>query len=305
MILFLTGDNTFEIDRALKQECQGFAGDVESIDADNMTLSELSANLSAQTLFSSERFIILRDPANNKDIWSGLPGLLEKTDATTSIVVAQAGADKRTSTYKWLVKHADTKEFKQWSERDTFAAEQWAMSEAMQRGFELNKNLAHSLVVRTGNDQWRIANALDKLALASNIDEATMASLVESTPTENVFTLFESALSGKPETLHDKLTELALTEDAYKVIGLLSSQAFQLAVLHTAGVPSETVAKDLKAHPFVLSKLAPHAKRLNRDQIKTIVIAIMAADMRMKSTDANPWAVIESALLECNEASSK
>ena len=72
MILFLTGDNTFEIDRALKQECQGFAGDVESIDADNMTLSELSANLSAQTLFSSERFIILRDPANNKDIWSGL-----------------------------------------------------------------------------------------------------------------------------------------------------------------------------------------------------------------------------------------
>lgn len=298
----LFGDNSYEVEQQRNVLIAASPVDVEQYDGSELTKAQLMDMLLAQNLFQQQRFIVVRRLTQNTALGGDLPSLLEKLPDSTSLVLVEQHIDKRTATYKWLRGHATMHEYKQWGERETSIAERWAENEAKTRGVVLNKKLAHQLVVRSGLDQWRIAGALDKLALASDINEATITELVELAPAENIFSLLETALSGTTEKLHAKIGELSLVEDAYKVHGLLASQAFQLAVLQAADSGQE-VARDIGAHPFVLAKLASHAKRLSRTQVRQIVQALAVADTRLKSTDADPWAIIEEALLRCQQAS--
>lgn len=298
MITLLTGDNTFEIEHALKKlRAVNNAATAEQYEAEDIQVNKLADILLGQTLFSSERVVVMYRPAENKELWDGLPAWLEKVDESLDLVLVQPGADKRTSTYKWLKKHAEVQEFAAWSERDVHQAETWAISHAKRLGKTLDKKVARALVARTGVDQWRIHHALEKLTLLDEITEADVANIVEQSPSENIFSLFETALSGDLNKLQKKIETLSLTEDAYKVMGLLASQGFQLAALASTDKSSAGVAKDLGAHPFVLGKLSPHAERLGRSGARQVVHALATADIRLKSTDADPWVVIEAALV--------
>ena len=80
--------------------------------------------------------------------------------------------------------------------------------------------------------------------------------------------------------------------------GLLSSQVFQLAALAVTSKPANEVASDIGAHPFALSKLAPHAKQLGHSRTRQIVRIFADTDISMKSTGADPWLLIEKALIK-------
>ncbi len=298
MITLLTGDNTYEIDQALRQRLAGVSGSIERYDAEDISTSQLADLLLGQTLFASQRTVVLQRPAENKDLWSNLTSWLEKTDDSLELIMIQPAVDKRTSTFKWLKKHADVQELLAWSERDEAKAEAWAISHAEHLGKSLDKNVARALVARTGVDQWRIHHALEKLTLLNEITEADVEHIVEQNPSENIFSLFETALAGDTKKLHEKIETLSLTEDAYKAMGLLASQGFQLAVLASTDKPSAEVAKDLGAHPYVLGKLSPYVKRLGRSGARQVVQALATADMRLKSTYAEPWTVLEAALVQ-------
>ncbi|HEU4715546.1 MAG TPA: hypothetical protein VFS14_01825, partial [Candidatus Saccharimonadales bacterium] len=86
--------------------------------------------------------------------------------------------------------------------------------------------------------------------------------------------------------------------DAYRLLGLLSGQAVQLAVLTLADKPSAEVAKDTGVHPYALSKLAPAARRLGRVGAKKVVTAFAEADEASKSSAADPWLLVERALMK-------
>lgn len=297
MITLLTGNNTFEIDWALKQRLASVEGRVERYEAEGIALDQLADILIGQTLFDTQRTVVVLRPAENKELWDRLPIWFEQSGNSLELVLVQPSVDKRTASYKWLKKHADVQEFTAWNEWDVHQAEAWAISYAKRLGKALDKKVARVLVARTGVDQWRIHHALEKLTLLDEMTEADIENIVEQSPSENIFSLFETALSGNIENLHKKIETLSLTEDAYKAMGLLASQAFQLAVLASTDKPSAEVAKDLGAHPYVLGKLSPHAKRLGRSGARQVVQALATADMRLKSTDAEPWAVIEQALM--------
>jgi DNA polymerase III delta subunit len=57
-------------------------------------------------------------------------------------------------------------------------------------------------------------------------------------------------------------------------------------------VAADTAAKS--SYPY--QKLAPYARRLSKSQVKEIVELLAASDMRLKSSDATPWLVLERTL---------
>ena len=93
------------------------------------------------------------------------------------------------------------------------------------------------------------------------------------------------------------LETLELGEDPFRLFGLLAGQAFQLAALAVSEKPDGEVAKDFGAHPFALSKLAPHAKKLGRAGARQVVAAFAEADEAMK-TGGEPWLLTERALVK-------
>lgn len=298
MIVVLTGENSFEISRALEKITSDFSGRAEKIDGSELELKQLPDLLMGGTLFAEKRLVVIKNLSENKTLWNDLPMWLPRISTDVQLILIEPNLDKRTKTYKDLQKVAEVHEFKSWTERDTSMAEKWAIGEAKRLGFSLKPSDARVLVARVGTDQWALYHALEKLAVVETVSTPVIEEIIEANPVENVFNLFETALKGNAVRVREMCATLALSEDAYLLFGLMSTQAFQLMALSVSEKPSIEVAKDLGAHPFALSKLAPYAKKLGKGGAKKVIMAFAEADEGMKTSAADPWLLIERALIK-------
>jgi len=298
MIILITGENSFENDRAVREIVSSFDGMPERIDGSELEIKQLPDLLMGVTLFASKRLVIIKNLSENKSIWNDFIDWLPRISDDVQVVLVEAKPDKRIKTYKELQKVAIIKESTLWSDRDTAKAEQWVTGEATRLGFSLDKKSAHKLIERVGVDQWLLAQALEKLSVVDIVSPEVIEELIEANPLENVFMLFESALKGDALKIKKMLTTLEVTEDAFRLLGLLSGQAVQLAVLAISDKPSAEVAKDMGVHPYALSKLAPAAKKLGRSGAKKVVMAFAEADTAAKTSATDPWLLVERALIK-------
>lgn len=299
MITVFTGDNSFEITRALGRIVDDFSGEAERIDGSELDLNQLPDLVMGATLFASERLVIIKQLSDNKAVWSVFDEWLGRVSSDVHLVLIETKLDKRTITYKELQKIADVTEYKAWTERDTAKAEQWATQEAKTMGCAIDAGSVRALVHRVGPDQWLLYQALQKLTVLDDITPEVIAEHIDASPAENVFDLFESALKGNTARVKQMIETLSLNEDPYRLFGLLSGQAFQLAALTAADDrPSAEVAKDLGVHPYGLGKLASYARRLGRSGAKKVVAAFAEADAGMKTSTTDPWLLIERALIK-------
>lgn len=298
MITILAGENSFENERELSRIIAAFDGAPERLDGEVLELKQLPDLLMGMSLFATKRLVIIKNMSTNKALWNAFETWVEKVSDDIHLVLVEPKPDKRTKTYKVLQKAAKIVEAELWGERDVLLAEKWAAEEARLQDFALDKKSAHILVERIGVDQWQLFNALQKLSVLGEVNPEIIEEIIEKNPVENVFGLFEAALKGNTIKVRTMLQSLEATEDPYRVFGLLSGQAYQLALLAVAEFPSAGVAADIGAHPFVLQKLAPFSKNLGRAGAKKVINAFAEADKDMKSTATEPWLLIERALLK-------
>jgi DNA polymerase III delta subunit len=250
--------------------------------------------------------VIIKDLSDNRAAWAALPDLMASVPEEIHVVLIEPKPDKRTKTYKALQKQADIKEYKLWSEREALRAEQWTVGEAKRMGVKLDKGAAHLLVQRSLAvsekgaviDQWRLLSALEKLAPFGTIEPAQVEKYIEETPVESVFALFETALQGDAARVKGMIEAFQASEDPFKLFGLLSGQVFWLATLAVSRESTQTVARDFGTRPFVLGKLAPYVGKLSAPGIKRVVSIFAEADIAMKTSAAEPWLLIERALLK-------
>jgi DNA polymerase-3 subunit delta len=254
--------------------------------------------LAGATLFADKRLVIIKNLSDNKTLWTNFVDFIPRVSDDVHLVIVEPKPDKRTKTYKDLQKVATIQEFKVWGERDDRLAEEWVIKEAKNLGFELDKKSAQTLVRQIGVDQWQLFRALEKLAMVDIVSPVVIAQIIDANPTENVFHLFDAALKGNSAKVQQMIATFQLTEDPYRLFGLLSGQVFQLVALVLGEKSSGEVAKDIGVHPYALSQLAPHAKGLGKSKVKRIVDAFAEADADMKSLGVEPWVLLERALLK-------
>lgn len=297
MITVLTGDNSFEISEALRELTNAFDGTAEKVDGSTLELKDLPDLLMGSTLFAEKRLVIIRDLSQNGSLWEKLPEWLPRVSDEVHLVLVDDKPDRRTSAWKELKKQADVREFSAWTDRDRVLAETWTQKRAEKAGVNMDKKLAHHLVERVGMDQWQLVQSIEKLSLVDTVTPAVIDELIDPNPAENVFQLFEVALEGDAPKVHAMLQTLELNEDPYKLFALLSSQAFQLAAVASAG-DEHDAARDLGIHPYVASKLQRHARKLGQRGALRVLRAFAQADADMKSSRGEPWLLIEKALLQ-------
>jgi len=254
------------------------------------------------SLFATARVVIIRNLSENKAIWAVFGDWLSKISDDIHLVLVELKPDKRTTTFKSLKESAVIKEFQSWTDRDYIKAEKWAVAEAKKLGYELSDKLTQVLVRRVGVDQWQLFHALEKLALVDAVSDEVIKNVIEPNLVENVFELFETALKGDIKELKRMLCVLEQSEDVFRLFALLSTQVFQLtAVLSAAsfaGQRTDNVAKDFGIHPYVVQKLESIARRLGKSSVTKVVKIFAEADDDMKISKADPWLLIERALIK-------
>ncbi len=299
MIRLLSGENDYELTKKVAQLKADFDGQAERFDASDLTLESLSDIFAGQTLFSLKRLVVIDNPSVYSDFWQNLPAWADRLSEDTQLVLVEPKPDKRTSTYKWLKKNVDVQEFAALDDRNLSTIVRWTESYAEEHAVNLTQHQLRRLVDRAGANQWALAHAIDKLRLLDEVNDQWIDDVIETHPTESVFALFETALNGDETRLHDMLKTLQLTEDPYRLLGLISSQALQLTVLTYGDGNINKVASDIGAKSsYPLQKLAPYATRLSRTQVGDMITLLAAGDTRLKSSDADPWLVLESTLAQ-------
>lgn len=293
----LIGENSFEVERALKKITGDFDGAVEKIDGADLKLSQLPDILMGLSLFSDARTVVVRSLGENKAVWSVLGDWLPKISDDIHLVLVEPKPDKRTTTFKALQKNTTISEFLPWEDRDISKAEKWVESEAKNMGIQLNKKCIQTLLEWVGIDQWALFHALEKLALTDEITPETIKEVITASPYENVFNLFETALRGDSAGVSKMIKTLEQTDDVYRLSALLSSQAFQLAAVVSAQT-GDSVARDFGIHPYVVQKLTPAAKKLGKAGVSKIISIFTELDDDMKISKADPWLLVERALIK-------
>ena len=298
MITLLSGENDYELTKKVAQLKADFDGVAERLDASELTNEQLADIFAGQTLFALKRLVIIDTPSANPELWKNIETWAARLSEDTRLILIEPKPDKRTSAYKWFKKNGDVQEFAAIDERDSHSIVRWVESYAMQSGVALTSQQARRLTDRAGINQWELAHAIDKLVLAGEVSDQWIDDVTQASPTENVFALFETVLNGDIARLQTTLQTLRLTEDAYRLFGLINSQALQLAVLtYGDGNVSKVTADTEATSSYPYQKMTQYALRLSKSQARDMVRLLAESDMRLKSSDANPWLVLENTLV--------
>lgn len=292
-----TGENSFEIQRALHELKRSLEGEIVEVDGSELELRSIPDLLMGMSLFSTKRAVIIRGLSENKVLWTSLVDWLPRVSDDITLILIEPKPDKRMLTFKELKKLATIREFPMWGERDSLKAEKFVSEEATLQNVVLDKKSIQFIVRRVGVDQWQLYHAIEKLALVETVTIETIEEVIDAQPSENVFGLFETALDGNTPRLLSTLRTLELSQDPYALFGLLSGQAFQLGAVSLAG-PQDNVAKDFAIHPFVASKLTALSREKSKVVIRTVISIFAKADDDLKTSRAEPWILIEGALLK-------
>jgi DNA polymerase III subunit delta len=302
MIITLTGENTFAALQAERQLIEAFSSKhgptgIERVDGEMLETSRLPDLLQGVTLFAPVRLVIIKNVSANKPLIEPLGDMLAKAADDTTVVIADTNLDKRTKLYKLLKTKSNFQDFAPLDEAKLAA---WAQKKAGEYGADLKRPDALYLVQRTGHDQWRLQQEINKLAhYSQQITREAIDLLVEPSPEGTAFELLDAALAGKSDQVGALLSALKTQEDPYKLFGLLASQVHALAVVAAAsGRSSDQIAKEAGIHPFVVRKTQATANRLGPVRIQQISKQAADCDWQLKSTGADPWHLLEVTLLK-------
>jgi DNA polymerase III delta subunit len=301
VIYFFYGENDFAKKRAaaeLSAEFLSAHGDesVAKIDAAEADAPTIFREIFNVSLFAPQRFITVLRADENRDFWTKLDDNLPRMLAASNDVLLLAGRpDKRTKTFKNLLKTATVREF---PPLKSFEIAKAVQDEAQRLNLKIAPDAAAELAAACSDDQWRIHQELLKLAnLHRAIDTQIIREFVQPDLATNAFTVLENALLGRFANAAREIDKLRLVEDANKFLGLLASQIFALA---GAVFANADAAKDLKIHPFQLAKMRELANKLGdpseqKIRIKKVIQILAATDAKLKTSAGDGWILIKTA----------
>ena len=290
MIVTLTGDNTLALGDELAKLVGAFESEhgdlaLERIDCEEAEFAQIQAALTSLPFLSSKKMVILRSPSTNKQFVEQSEQLLSDVPETTEVILIESKLDKRQSYYKFLKKETDFHEF---SELDLNGLASWVVAEAKQKKGEINSSDARYLAERIGLNQQMLGNELEKLILYNpKVTRQTIDLLTDATPQSTIFQLLDAAFAGNTRHALELYKEQrAMKVEPVQIVAMISWQLNVLAIVKTAGDrPAQTIAKEAKINPYVVTKSQGIARKLSLAELKTLVKDLLDIDTKSKSTN--------------------
>jgi DNA polymerase III delta subunit len=301
VIYFYFGDNEFEVRRQVETLTKQFAAEnsvaaVSQLDTADSEAQTLLAEIVNLNLFMPRRLLVLAGLDDNRAAWQLLGDNLGRLPEVTTLVITAKKPDKRSRTFKQLLKNAQWQEF---SSLNSQATKHWIVDEAKRLGVTIADLAVAELVERCGANQSTIAQELQKLSLlGQSIDQAIIQQYVEPNLTADAFSVLEKAIRGQTNQMTLALERLRQTEDANRFLGLISSQLWSLSAAVLVGSGAD-VAKRLAIHPFQLSKMQQLAvdlgasKTVRQRRLAEIIKIFAETDAKIKlASHKNAWTLI-------------
>lgn len=298
MIHLLLGENSFEIERRLRELVAAFSGEVERVDGSEIGLERLPDLLLGTTLFSTERLVVIKGASENKPVWDALGNWAERGIASDLILI-DPKPDKRTKAYKTLQKIATVIEANEWTDRERVRAEKWLREYATSKSVTLQNEQVTKMVVRAtvpsqrpGSftiSQQMLASAIDALAGTELVTDDMLEAVLPETTQDTVFSILHTAISGDAQRLMPLITNLRASSDPYMTLGFVMSQWSLLVSIALTNKPANEIASTIGAHPFVVQNLWTDSRQIKLVDVTKFTHQLATLDDRLKTTATDPW----------------
>ena len=109
MITTLAGENSFGLQRELRQIVDTFVAEqgdlgLERLDGQEVSLDRISEALTSLPFLANKKLVVLRAPSANKQFTEQAEQMLSDIPETTDVIIVEPKLDKRLSYYKFLKK---------------------------------------------------------------------------------------------------------------------------------------------------------------------------------------------------------
>ena len=256
------------------------------------------------SLLSEKRFVYIRNLSENSEIWQKLSEILPRISTDVHLCLIEDKIDKRSVVYKAISKIVELYEFKNLTARDSKNLAEFARLFAKKQGLSLDNKTANFLISWVGIDEWRIRDAIEKIALIGEASEQNIREFVPQNIESNAFVIIEMMFLGDILKLQEEFLKLRITDGedgAFRFLGMISTQIFNLAALRIGkniGKTTAEISKEIGANTWALGKMESFVQNLSESQLAEIVSKFTQVDEIIKTESADPWNLVESTILE-------
>lgn len=324
MIIFIHGKDTYRSQKRVDQLKKVFVEkynksglNIVVLTGSEITLDEFRSKCFAGGLLEKKRLIVIKNlisQNNDQNLLKGVLDLLKKNKLPEdNILIFWEGsleeAKKPTKGSK-SIKTEITKELlknkaEEFAPLPTPKLKKWLQAEIKHAGAKIEKQALEELILRIGDDLWKMNNEMEKLVNYCDgrpITEEDVHYFVQSKFDENIFHLTD-ALGNRQNQLALKLIHDQLSSGT-EPLALLSKFIWQfrnlLQINELIGLQNspDQIAKDLQLHPFVVKKSIPQAKKFSQEKLKKIYAQIQNIDFKLKNTNASPELLFDLLVME-------
>lgn len=286
---------------SVPKETRAFA--VASFSLERTPLARVLSHAAMPPLLSPRQVLILNDLDSLQDQDSKrLEGYFSAPADFTVLVFEAEKLDRRTRVARLLLENS---QLYQADPPDDSGAEQSATQFAQELGVKLDPETAEELVFAVGNDLGSLRGELEKLRAyigkRGQVTTSDVAAVVSPARKFSAFDLLDLlAEHRRAEALARLRRLLNAGESPIGIVGLLAWLYRQL--LQAQALPAKTpawkAAQTLRAPRLRVEGLLQQAGRFSPEELRTAFAALLEADVALKSSPANPTAVLETLVVQ-------
>jgi DNA polymerase III delta subunit len=290
MTLFFYGPNRYALSQQLKQMVEAYikkAGSdmgLERVDGTAVQVRQLAASLQAVPFLASSRLVIVHGLAANKSASENIEKLVAGIPKTTVAVFVEREVDQRTKAFRVLMQADKVVKFEELSGSRLSV---WVRSEAKRLGGDIEAPAARELVALAGEDQWRLAEEINKLVnFQPEVSVEAVRELVSPSAERSIFDLVEAMSAGKTAAALEQyrgLLEQRVSE--MYVLTMIQWQVRNLLLAKTAPpeMSPQELAKAAGLSPYVAGKAATAQARLGERILARAYVAAAESEFAIKT----------------------
>lgn len=308
MIFFFYGPNSYaarqQIAKMRDEYVRKTGGDMglERLDGAKLPAGQLVSALQAAPFLATSRLVIIEDLGQNKSVAATIGDILPTIPSSTVAVFYDSAPDQRTTYFKTLSAAAKTVKFEALA---TSQLAKWIESEVKSAGAAIEPEARQQLMERCGDDQWRLAAEIAKLAAYdSNITSKSVELLVESSSQQTIFDLVDAMAAGqssKALTTYHKLRGDGVHE--MQILNMVNWQLRNYLLAVTAGkISSGDLAKQTGMSPFVAGKVLGKRHLYTEDVLKKAFLDSVDTEYKIKSGQGGSDVLVEQLIYRVSAA---
>ena len=306
MITSICGNNAYAINSGLSDLKNNFikkygAINLEQYDGEEDSYEQVIDSVTNTSLFSDKKLVVIENVDKNKELTDNIEDFLSRSEES-DLVLVMRNIDKRSKLYKLIKAKTDFLEF---NIDNHISLDKWVTNEVKNRGGSIDQQSTRLLIDKTGNDQIKLNNEIDKLlAYQPIITQSNIELLTVNSPQSTVFQLLDSAFSGDySKTLAIYEEQRAQKVEPIAILGMIIWQLHIFAIIKFSDnkTPSD-IAKQAKLNPYVVDKSRHVLRRINKSYLKKLINKVAELDVSLKSESIDSDNVLKNLLLDISEA---